>query len=155
MSNTLLRITVSIALGIALALPLVAATQFINVPVAMAKDCNGDGVDDGDCDSLSGNTLGEADLLPSDFSSATGLGQANLQKTIGNIINVILGFLGIVAVIIILWGGFKWMTAGGSDEKVQEARKLLIAGVIGLAIILSAYAITSFVISSLLAASEA
>ncbi|MFH1711862.1 MAG: pilin [Patescibacteria group bacterium] len=142
MSNTLLRIAVSLTLGLMLALPFVAATSFV-----YAADEDAETADDAD-------GLTEADLIDPTFASATGLGTAELQSTIGNIINIVLGFLGIVAVVIVLWGGFKWMTAGGNDEKVGEARKLLIAGVIGLAIILSAYAITSFVVSSLLEASN-
>lgn len=76
--------------------------------------------------------------------------QANdLQQTIGSIINVGLSLLGLVSVIIILIGGGKWMFAGGNDEKVTEARKLIISGVIGLAIIMSAWAIARFVLDSL------
>jgi len=65
------------------------------------------------------------------------------------IVKIALGFLGIIAVIIILLGGFKWMTAGGNEEKTGEARKLIVAGIIGLVIIFSAWAIASFVINSL------
>ena len=63
-------------------------------------------------------------------------------------------FLGIVAVVIVLLGGFKWMIAGGNDEKTNEAKKLIVSGIIGLAIILSAWAITSFVISRLVSATQ-
>ena len=75
--------------------------------------------------------------------------EADVPATIARIINVILGFLGIVAVIIILIGGFMWMTAGGNEEKVGKAKKLLVGGIIGLAIILSAYAIASYVIGQI------
>lgn len=94
------------------------------------------------------------ELLPSDFGDTAGLGQADLKQTIAQLIRVLLGFLGVVAVVIILLGGFKWMTAGGNDEKVAEAKHLIIAGIIGLAIILSAYAIASFVISSIVSATS-
>ena len=77
------------------------------------------------------------------------LGNTGLQETIGNIINVALSLLGVVSVVIILIGGFKWMTAGGSEEKVDEARKQIMQGIVGLAIILSAWAITIFVLQSL------
>lgn len=77
------------------------------------------------------------------------LGDQDLRTTIAEIINVALGLLGVIAVVIILAGGFKWMTAGGNDEKVSEARKLIFSGIIGLAIILSAWAITTFVIGAL------
>ena len=44
------------------------------------------------------------------------------------------------------------MTAGGNEEKVGEAKKLLMQGVIGLAIVLAAYSIATFVISGLISA---
>lgn len=84
-----------------------------------------------------------------------GLGNEPLQVTIAKIINVALSLLGIVAVVIILIGGFKWMTAGGNDEKTAEARKLILAGIIGLAIILSAFAIAKFVLGALQGATGA
>ncbi len=71
------------------------------------------------------------------------------QVVIVRIINLALTFLGLIAVILILWGGFKWMTAGGNDENVDAAKKIIIAAVIGLAIIISAYAITNFFITSI------
>jgi len=85
-----------------------------------------------------------------------GAGQLNLgtegpMTIITGVINVILGFLGIIAVIIILLGGFKWMTAQGNEDKVEEARNLIIAGVIGLVIIMSAFGIAQYVISTLAA----
>ncbi|MBI2637138.1 MAG: hypothetical protein HYW81_03015 [Parcubacteria group bacterium] len=87
--------------------------------------------------------------LTSEFKDV-GLGQTtDLKGSIANIINIILGFLGIVAVIIILAGGFKWMTAGGNEDKVGEARKMIIQGIIGLVVVFAAWAIASFVVSNL------
>jgi len=82
-------------------------------------------------------------------NAGVNLGTKSLPETIAGIINVILGFLGILSTAIILLGGFKWMTSQGNEEKVGEARKLIGAGVVGLVIILSAYAISKFVLSSL------
>ncbi|MBP6942464.1 MAG: hypothetical protein KBB55_00260 [Candidatus Buchananbacteria bacterium] len=70
---------------------------------------------------------------------------ADLMGLITKIMQWIFSFLGIVAVLVILYGGFKWMTAGGDDGKVSEAKKLIVNGIIGLIIILSAYAIATFV----------
>ncbi len=81
-----------------------------------------------------------------------GLGSNDPRTIAANVIKVILGFLGIVAVIIILLGGFKWMTAAGNEDKVEEAKKLITAGIIGLVIILAAYGIATFVINSLMTA---
>ena len=86
-----------------------------------------------------------------DFQDETGLGDRDL---VSRIVRIILGFLGIVAVIIILLGGFKWMTAGGNEDKVSEARKLIVSGIIGLVIILAAFGIAQFVINSLMNATN-
>jgi len=83
------------------------------------------------------------------YGTYTGLGTKDVRETVSSIINVALGLLGIVAVVIILIGGFEWMTAGGNEEKTGEAKQRIFAGVIGLAIILSAYAIAKFVVGSL------
>ena len=82
-------------------------------------------------------------------TSGVALGDKDLIPAVTSIINVALSLLGIVSVVIILIGGFKWMTAGGNEEKVDEARKLIFAGIIGMAIILSAWAISKFVITEL------
>lgn len=78
-----------------------------------------------------------------------GLGNEDPKSIIVNVIRVILGFLGLIAVIIILIGGFKWMTAQGNDDKITEARKLIQAGAIGLVIILAAFGITQFLINTI------
>ncbi len=85
------------------------------------------------------------------FNEASNLGAQPLEQTIGGIINVGLSLLGIVAVVIILMGGAKWMTAGGSEDKIEEARGLIVSGIIGLAIIMSAWAIARFVLTRLAA----
>lgn len=85
-----------------------------------------------------------------EYATATGLGTKDIRETIASIINVAMGLLGIIAVVIILLGGFKWMVAGGDQSKVDEAKKLIISGVIGLVIILTAYAIATFVVGSIL-----
>lgn len=82
-------------------------------------------------------------------TNGVNLGAKDPRTMAAQIINVILTLLGIVAVVIVLLGGFKWMTAGGNEEKVGEAKKLLGAGVIGLLIILAAWGITGFVLNEL------
>ena len=100
------------------------------------------------CSTLWGCT-GEAGI-----KDATGLGNKDPRAIAASVINVILGFLGIIAVIIILIGGFKWMTAQGNDDQVGEAKKLLSAGVIGLIIVLAAFGIAKFVIGALIGATQ-
>ncbi len=76
-----------------------------------------------------------------DIAGGTGLSARDPRAIILSLIKIAMGFLGLVAVVIILYGGFKWMTAAGNEEKVEEAKKLIGAGIIGLIIILTAYSI--------------
>lgn len=89
------------------------------------------------------------DFGVSEIESEVQLSSGNIQVIIARIINVILGLLGIIALGIVLYAGFLWMTAGGNEERITKARKLLINGVIGLVIIMSAFAITLFVLNKL------
>lgn len=85
-------------------------------------------------------------------SVSTNFGSAGLFQIIRTIISVFLGIVGVLAVIIIMYGGFIWMTAQGDDEKVKKAQRILRNGIIGLVIIMAAYAIASFIINALLGA---
>jgi len=112
------------------------------------------GAQDVSAQALTADELFGGDDTGAEFASTAGLGEADLVDTIAQIIRVALGFLGVIAVVIILLGGFKWMTAGGNDEKVKEAKKLIFSGIIGLVIIIAAYAIASFVIDSIITATS-
>jgi hypothetical protein len=92
------------------------------------------------------------DSLGIGYADATGLGKQDVRTTIARIIRTAMGLLGIVAVVIILIGGFKWMTAGGNEEQTGEAKQWIFSGIIGLAIILSAYALASYIITNLVGA---
>lgn len=112
-----------------------------------AVTCTSPGVPTG-CTAANSGEIDANDLGLS-YAADTGLASRDVRSTIAGIIRAAMGLLGIVAVVIILIGGFTWMTAGGNEEKVGEAKKWIFSGVIGLAIILSAYALASFVINQL------
>jgi TRAP-type C4-dicarboxylate transport system permease small subunit len=73
----------------------------------------------------------------------------DLPGIVVNVINIILGFLTLIAIVIILIAGFEWMTAGGNDGKVETAQKRLRYGIIGLVIVFFAYAIVTFVLRTI------
>ena len=74
-----------------------------------------------------------------------GLGTADLRTTVINILRWALGFMTLLAVVFIIYGGFMWLTAGGSEDRVEKAKQIITAAVIGLIIILLAWAIVIFV----------
>ena len=86
-----------------------------------------------------------------DVNTAACLGGSSdsLTTTIGSLIAVLLGFLGVIFLILIIYAGLLWMTAAGNEDNVKKAKSILLNSVIGLVILLSAYAISSFVIDQL------
>ncbi len=101
-------------------------------------------------------------LLIAKFSLAAGFGTnavntglaGSLSATdprilIGRIVQIALSFLGVIAVLIIMYAGFLWMTSSGDEEKISKAKGILKDGIIGLVIILSSWGIATFLISRL------
>ncbi len=125
--NTLFKGLVSTAMIATMALPVVALAQ---------------------------NSVTANELLPTQIGGEIGTGTTDIRITIARIIRTAMSLLGIIAVLIVLYGGFKWMTAAGAEESIEDAKKIITAGVIGLIIILTAYAIASFVINSLVTATS-
>jgi cytochrome bd-type quinol oxidase subunit 2 len=84
------------------------------------------------------------------FSTPSGNngGTAYIATVATNILDVILLLLGIVAVFYIILYGFQYLTAGGDPEKVKKARSGIINAVIGVIIIISAFAIVQLGISA-------
>ena len=85
-----------------------------------------------------------------EYGTITGLGVQDIRISLMKIVRVILGFVGIIALLIIIYAGFVWMTSAGNPERIDYAKRTLRNAVIGLIIILSAFAIVSFIINALL-----
>lgn len=81
-----------------------------------------------------------------------GFSESDPREIVARIIKIALGFLGSIAVILIVLAGFKWMTAAGNEDKIAESKKLMSAAVVGLVIILMAFALTTFLIDSVIGA---
>ncbi len=79
------------------------------------------------------------------YAQNVGLGTREVRDVATSVIQTLLGLLGIVALIIILVGGFRWMTAAGNQDQIDSAKKTIAAGVVGLVIIFFAYAIVAFI----------
>lgn len=68
-----------------------------------------------------------------------------LSTKIGQIVGSIISFVGVVLMIMIIYAGFLWMTASGNEKNTTKAKSILMSAIIGLVIVLSAYAITAFI----------
>ncbi|MCK5510817.1 hypothetical protein KAI65_04745 [Candidatus Parcubacteria bacterium] len=71
------------------------------------------------------------------------------NQLIGQIINGVLGIVGSLALVMFIYGGFVWMLAAGSNEKVQKGKDILVWATLGLVVIFSAYAVVKFVIEGI------
>ena len=89
-----------------------------------------------------------------DFAITTGLGDKDPREMIVGFIRIALGFLGILSLSIILLAGFKWMVSGGNEESTATAKSMMFNGLIGLIIILASMSLASFVINSILGATQ-
>ncbi|MCR4256460.1 MAG: Ig-like domain-containing protein, partial [Candidatus Uhrbacteria bacterium] len=79
-------------------------------------------------------------------------GETDIITIIGRIINIALGFVGIVLLVIILYAGYEWMTSGGDAAKVDSAKTRLRNAIIGLVIIMMSFAIVNFILNALIEA---
>lgn len=84
----------------------------------------------------------------SDIASEFQLGETtrDIRDTARQFINIFLSFLGIIGVVIVIYGGMIWMTARGNDEQVEKAKKTLVSGIVGIIIVAIAWTITSYVL---------
>ncbi|MGB0757567.1 MAG: hypothetical protein ACPGO5_03885 [Patescibacteria group bacterium] len=87
---------------------------------------------------------------------AAGLGQdadtVNLPLFIGNLIKSIFGFIGVLFLLLMFYGGFTWMTAAGNEESVGKAKRIISQAAIGLFIAVMAFAISDFIFDAILQA---
>lgn len=96
------------------------------------------------------NAVNQAQQQLKDAAIKSGINTAGtIDAQIAQIVKLVLGFLGVIFLILIIMAGFKWMTAGGAGNQVKEAQTSLTNATIGLAIILFSYLITNYVVFSL------
>lgn len=75
--------------------------------------------------------------------------EVTLGSIVGNYVTVFLGFVGTIAFVVFLYGGFLWLTARGNEDQVADAKKYLFNGTIGIVVIVFAYAAAYFITSQL------
>lgn len=105
-----------------------------------------------------GLSVGAAKPLDEELNQAVnailgpGTQRQDAATMVALIIQIFMGFLATNFVISIMYAGFKWMNAGGEEKKVEEARKQIAQGAIGILIVVSFYVLTNFVLTQFIAA---
>ncbi len=92
---------------------------------------------------------GSADPLGVNYGQYTGLSGQDVRVSVARIIKFVLGFLGLIFLVLTLYAGFMWMTSAGNEDRVGTAKKILWGAIIGLAIVMFSYSITQFVVKNL------
>jgi len=95
------------------------------------------------------HSLAAVDTGVNAVDSSISLNNQSPIKVATNVINILMSLLSLIAVCLILWGGFTYMTSNGSEEKIDQAKKILRNATIGLVLILSAWGITYFILTKL------
>ena len=134
-------VAVGVALTMCLPLVAVATTSLADTgayaPVKLAADGSLNGIGE------SFDEIGSA-------SGLQGSEGRSLATIIGAIINGFLGLLGIVLVVIIIYSGYLWMMAQGNAAQVDKAKAMISQAVIGMIILMAAYAISQFVLDAII-----
>ncbi|OGD82886.1 hypothetical protein A2165_00380 [Candidatus Curtissbacteria bacterium RBG_13_40_7] len=79
-----------------------------------------------------------------------GMSTKDVRIILADLIHQAMGFLGIVFVVMILYGGFAWMISMGDEEKVKAAKNTIVSSVIGIILVITSYSIVNFIFTSLL-----
>lgn len=81
--------------------------------------------------------------------ASIGLAAPNFSVLLVNLVNWILGLLGVIAVAMIILGGFQWLISGGNEDSVTAAKKTIGNAVIGIIVVLLAWAVVHFTIGTI------
>lgn len=97
------------------------------------------------------NPFNSARNMAANVGNAAGVeGGRDLPTILGGIINIMLGFVGILLLVYLIYGGFLWMTSGGSEDGAKKAKTMITNAIIGLLIVVAAFALSTFVLGSLI-----
>lgn len=92
------------------------------------------------------------DLLNKTATKNAGYKDTDLYTIIGTVISAALAILGVIFLVLIVYAGYIWMIARGDEAKVEKSKNTIINSTIGLVIVLSAYAITNYILTAVLKA---
>jgi hypothetical protein len=79
---------------------------------------------------------------------------AGLNEVVGTLVGGFLSLLGVVFVVLFVYSGVVWMTAGGAQDRIKKAQQTMAGAVIGFILVMGAWAISDFVISAALSIAE-
>lgn len=103
---------------------------------------------------MSASCLAQCGLRTAAGGAGQGDAPQELTVIIGKVINVGLSLIGVVFLVLMLYGGVRWMTAQGEKDVVQKAKDIIKAAIIGVVIVALSFAVSNFIIAQLGAATD-
>lgn len=85
-------------------------------------------------------------LAQFDISGPSTLPDVELTQILENIIVWILGFVGVLGILYLVYGGIRYVTSAGNDSDAEDAKNIITYAIIGLFVVASAYAIVKTVV---------
>ena len=82
------------------------------------------------------------------IGNTLGLGTTDLKNSVIKFTQFILGLMGLIAVVLIIYGGILWTTAGGNEQQVDKAKRVITSAAIGLVVVILSWAIVIFVVGT-------
>lgn len=73
-------------------------------------------------------------------------GQTSLRGIILTVVNFFLTFLGLLTVVMVIYGGFLYVSSAGNEDNVGKAKKILLYSVIGIVIIVASFAFVNTIL---------
>lgn len=86
-------------------------------------------------------------------AAGSNMNKSDVNNIVADGVNLFLYIIGIVAVVMIIFGGFQYLTSAGDPQKAGKARNTILYSVIGLLVAVFAFAIVNFVLDNLGASS--
>jgi len=87
-----------------------------------------------------------------EVAGAAQVSQSSLEAYVANIVGVALTIIGTLFFLLVVYGGYIWMIARGNEKEADRAKDIITTASIGLVIVVIAYALSSFVVKSLVGA---
>lgn len=102
-----------------------------------------------------GFALAADECQPGELCDPLGLQEEGLLGIWVRIARLMIGFTGVLAFVIFVYGGFTWITSGGNPERVKKGQQMLIWAIVGIAVVFSSYIILRLVIQAITGATMA
>jgi hypothetical protein len=84
-------------------------------------------------------------IIDTGVAAELGNADTDVREVIALIISALLGFLGIIFTVLIMYGGWLWMTAAGNEQQIEKAKKVLSQATIGLFIVIASYGLSKWI----------